>query len=86
MDGPGGKRAIRAGKRGCADITGISFGIRVEIEIKVPGKKPTHFQEMFGEEINSRGGIWFYASSAQEAVKKLTDELEKRRKNKCLNG
>lgn len=67
---------VRFGRRGQADISGIidvgdSNGIRLEIEVKRPGELPTPDQKAFGAEILQMGGIWFVATSAEEALKFL---------------
>ena len=60
----GKKRFVRLGQKGQADITGIGpSGVRIEIEVKRFGIKPSAEQEEWLQMIKDRGGIAFYVWS-----------------------
>ena len=63
-------RAVRAGVKGCADITGLitGSGRRLEIEVKPPGMRQTQEQRDFQAMIEQFGGLYLVAHSAEEAV------------------
>ncbi len=57
---------------GAADIVGIGPGGRfIAIECKSPGGKPREAQLKWGAMIQSRGGVWIYATSLDEARDRL---------------
>src|SRR5262245_9385532 len=43
-DADGRRRRIRCGEPGMADVSGILRGVRLEVEVKAPGKAPTKLQ------------------------------------------
>jgi hypothetical protein len=73
------KRFIRFGEPGQGDVTGIGpHGVRIEIEIKRPGKYPDFYQRSWMGFINDHGGIAFWADSLRSAVEQLRAEFQKR--------
>lgn len=71
----GSHRFVRFGHPGSADITGIAYGRRLDIEVKQPGKKQTTKQKDYESMIKTSGGIYFVAESLDDAVSKLQYEL-----------
>lgn len=70
---------VQFGRKGQADITGIvADGRRLEIEVKVPERRDelSEHQEKFGEQIIAMGGIWFVATSVDEAIEALEEALK----------
>ena len=70
----GSKRYIRYGKKGSADIIGLtSTGRFIAVEAKFGRNKPTTEQLLFGNEIMRRGGIFVVAYSVDdlEAIKDM---------------
>lgn len=77
-----GNRFVRFGTAGQADITGIGpGGVRIEIELKrpkSPGKRAglqSADQIRFASEIESLGGVYVLAYSAEEVVLKLREKF-----------
>ena len=66
---------IPAGMRGISDIIGIFNGRMICIEVKMPKKKPSEFQQRFIDSINKSGGIAFVAHSLDEVETNLKDIL-----------
>jgi len=63
-----GRRFIRYGFKGMADITGqLTDGRRLEIEVKRPGKRPTGDQVAFIAAVNKAGGVAGVACSVEDA-------------------
>jgi hypothetical protein len=48
-----------------------SIGLRLEIEVKRPGKKPAPAQVLFGKMITDHGGIYIVVHSAEEMEAEL---------------
>jgi hypothetical protein len=62
----GRKRLVRFGPRGQADITGIARGgVRVEVEIKREGKRPTEEQLRRLELLRAYGAIALWCDSLE---------------------
>lgn len=59
-----GKRFVRFGVPGQADISGVlpGSGVRIEIETKRPGNKPTPLQLAYLRGINASGGVACWTS------------------------
>ena len=73
-----GKRFVRFGLPGSADITGIlADGRRLEIEVKGPKGKLSERQRYFGEMIRAFGGVYIVVRSAAELIQKLNEEKER---------
>jgi hypothetical protein len=66
----GRKRMMMFGKKGSGDILGVEKGTGrfISIEVKVPGNMPTDDQVAFMEEILSRGGLAFVASTVDDVT------------------
>lgn len=64
----GKKRFMRFGQKGQADITGIALGVRVEIEVKRPGQKPSDDQRDWLRIIGMHFGISFWTDSIERCV------------------
>jgi hypothetical protein len=62
------KRFGGVGQKGQPDITGIARGIRVEIEGKLPGKKPTPKQKYWLDLWGKYGAITGVYHSESEAI------------------
>jgi len=62
----GRKRFMKFGINGCADITGVKDGRRVEIEVKQPKGKQSESQKQFQELIESQGGLYVLARSLED--------------------
>ena len=56
---------------GTSDLIGWYEGCYFAVEVKVPGKTPTKEQQDFIDEVNTAGGIAYYADSVEMAMKKL---------------
>ena len=71
---------MRFGEPGQADLSGIvaPWGIRLEVEVKRPGEKPTDAQARWGRMIERFGGIYIVARSAEDAVAQLTAAIQER--------
>lgn len=65
-------RGVRAGVPGCADITGIVNGRRLEIEVKTPGVGQSEQQRAFEQMIVSHGGIYILARTVDDAIAGIT--------------
>jgi ribulose-5-phosphate 4-epimerase/fuculose-1-phosphate aldolase len=68
-----GKRIIRYGKEGSADITGIikcksGAGIRLEVEVKVGKDTLSEEQKSFQKMIDTHGALYIEARNIQETV------------------
>ena len=62
-----GRRVVRFGLVGQADLTGIlPGGRRLEIEVKLPGRYLTDDQKLFQRMIERCGGVYVLARSAQD--------------------
>lgn len=73
---PDGKRAVRFGVPGQADLSGIlAGGRRLEIEIKGPRGRQTPEQMFFGAMIARFGGLYIVAHSLQDAVSAIEEVL-----------
>lgn len=77
----GTNRFVRFGHTGSADITGVCYGRRLDIEIKQEGKKQTEKQHEYENMIKYNGGIYFVATSLDDAMSKLQYEIRYMQKN-----
>lgn len=68
IDTANGKRFVRFGTPGAADITGIKDGIRYEIEIKTKTGKQSPSQREFQKMIESNGGKYILARSIDDII------------------
>lgn len=59
-------RFVQFGIDGCADITGIKEGRRIEIEVKRPKEKQNDNQIAFQAMIESQGGLYVLARSLED--------------------
>lgn len=69
----GKKWYMKFGQKGQADITGICNGIRVEIEVKRPGEKPTDDQRDWLRIIGMHFGIAFWTDSIERCVTEMRE-------------
>lgn len=69
FEGKKGKRFVRFGVNGQADITGIRDGRRIEIETKTDDNELSLDQEMFRYMILSEGGLYFVARSVDDVIR-----------------
>lgn len=70
------RKAYRTNKdphriKGVSDVLGIWKGKFLAIEVKVPGKYPTHEQRAFLDKVNKEGGIGFVARSLEDVIAQL---------------
>lgn len=66
-----GRRFVRSGVKGQADITGVSLGgRRVEIEVKAAGKKPMPHQSEWLNDMYAKGAIAYWADSLDMCIAK----------------
>jgi predicted porin len=66
-DARGGRRAVKFGLKGQADISGLAIGgVRVEIECKTETGKQTKEQVSFGKMIVRFGGLYIVARSVDD--------------------
>jgi len=61
------KRIATPGRAGEPDVTGCIFGIRIELEGKLPGEKPTKLQFAKLKRWEEAGAIAGWYTSLQEA-------------------
>ncbi len=66
------------GRRGEPDISGCSYGIRIEIELKVPGKTPTDLQNFKIKEWQNAGAIAGWANSFEDFKNLIYDGFRDR--------
>lgn len=59
---------MKFGQKGQADITGIALGVRVEIEVKRPGKEPSDDQRDWLRIMGIHYGIAFWTDSIERCV------------------
>lgn len=62
----GKTRFIRAGEKGAADITGTLNGLRLEVETKRYGERPTDDQVAWLLRTNRQGGIGLWVETAEQ--------------------
>ena len=62
------KRRAGPFEKGRADITGSCFGVRIEIEVKIPGKTPTDLQQKWLDEMTEKLCIAGIARSVDDAI------------------
>lgn len=75
----GKRRFTRFGQKGQSDISGVGpFGVRVEIEIKRPGKLPSDIQGYWLTSMQESGAVAFWADSLDTCVEQLRYEFIKR--------
>lgn len=78
-DGSEGRSYVKFGEPGATDTTGIGpGGVRIEVEIKRPGKSPTLEQLAYQQMIRDRGGISFWCDSLNSCQQQLRYEFEQR--------
>ena len=77
----------RFGNKGKPDITGLvniaktgsktnfKIAIRIEIECKLPGKKPTKIQASWLKKFKDHGCICFWTDDYKKALKEFTSQL-----------
>jgi hypothetical protein len=77
----GRREPVRFGLPGQADLSGIvgPEGWVLEVEVKAPRGRLSDAQRGWGAMIESLGGIWIVARSAEEAVGALDAALAARR-------
>lgn len=70
-------RFIRFGQKGMADILGLipPAGRLLAIEVKLPGRTPTAYQEAFLDQVRKHGGLAFVAYSVKHVEIRLKDEV-----------
>lgn len=74
------RRFLRFSQKGAADISGIGpEGVRIEIEVKRQGNKPTPAQWEWLEMIDAGGGIAFCADSLRDCCLALMLAFDKKR-------
>lgn len=68
---------VRIGINGMADYSGIikGSGQRLEVEVKAGGDRLSEDQERWRDFIQSSGGIWIEARSAEQAVADVEEAL-----------
>lgn len=67
-----GRRAVRFGVAGQADLTGIlPDGRRLEIEVKAAGGRPSRDQRAYQRIIESFGGVYVLARSVDDVYRAL---------------
>ena len=68
----GRKHFIRAGKKGSADLIGVTpKGMFIALEIKRKGGKQSEWQKLFQSEVEQRGGIYVLISSIEQAEREV---------------
>lgn len=78
-DGITKTRRVKFGETSQGDIGGIGpVGVRIEIEVKRPGKYPDADQIAWMDFIRNHGGIAFWCDSLRMCVQHLRSEFEKR--------
>lgn len=78
-DGTEGRSFVKFGERGATDTTGVGpFGVRIEIEIKAPGKTPDPDQLHYMAMVRDSGGISFWADSLKSCEQQMRYEFERR--------
>ena len=77
-DRQGRKRLVKYGVTGQSDVTGLIHGIRLEVEVKRPGKKPTSDQDDWLVMIQQQGGISTWADSLEKLVAFMKNEYQVR--------
>ena len=70
-----GKRRIRFGVNGQADITGCVRGQRWEIELKAKGGRLSKAQHAFADLMRAAGAFYFVARTLDAVLDPLTDAL-----------
>lgn len=68
------KRRGGVGNRGMPDISGCLFSIRIEMEGKLPGNKPTRLQQYFLDLFQKQGCISGWYTSFEEAQAILIEQ------------
>lgn len=67
-----GKRFVRFGQPGVADVIGVLPGGRfLAVETKREGGKPSDAQVLFANEVAARHGFWICAHSVEELIEEL---------------
>jgi hypothetical protein len=74
----GRKGIVRFGQPGMADLSGIVHGVRLEVEIKRPGKVPTPEQEEWLAFIIRLEGVAFWVTGLDACAAKLRWEFHNR--------
>ena len=69
-----GKRVVRCGEPGMADLWAIVNGLHIEIEVKSPTGRQSADQRNWQATIEKHGGVYILARSAQD----VWDALEAR--------
>jgi hypothetical protein len=64
---------------GRSDLTVCARGWFFAPEIKVPGEDPTPSQQRYGRKVMQAGGVWFIATSPEQAVWQIQQYLIRRR-------
>jgi hypothetical protein len=70
-DGTEGRSYVKFGEPGATDTTGLANGIRLEIEIKTPGKTPDADQLRYMAMVRDADGIAFWCDSLSSCVTQL---------------
>ena len=55
----------------CLEINNLKFGVRIEIEVKKPGKKPTTVQYSRLRRFRKLGAITFWTDSLEDCMMKF---------------
>ena len=67
-----GRRVVRFGVPGQADLTGIlSGGIRLEVEVKAEGGRQTAEQKNYQAMIEGLGGVYVLAKSVEDVQRAI---------------
>ena len=74
----GKQRFVRFGQPGQADITGMVNGIRLEVEVKATGKRPSETQLEWLCFIQANGGISFWCDSVDACSVQMKRVFEER--------
>jgi hypothetical protein len=75
---PDGKRGISFGKKGLADIVGVSCGIAIAVECKVGRDKLSEAQISFRSNWERCGGVFVEARDVRSCVEDLIWEVDLR--------
>lgn len=65
-------------QKGVSDTLICYKGYYIAVEFKMPGDKPTAYQEAFIEQVKHAGGIAFWSSDAGKAVQTILEEVKKK--------
>ena len=63
------KRSTGWNRTGEPDVTGCYKGVRFELELKVPGKKPTKLQQKRLDEWRESGAVVYWTDNVDDAMR-----------------